>query len=180
MGVSHWSNCGHKTATWLTPARLTCLGNFAGRLWVNFCRQPAIDFCDFSEAYSAGSVQGEIRNDFLPTGGHQNFYPHMAWVYRTEFTHRRRRPVVCELSKPKSNCHGWIRQLQLVNGVLWLVAVVLNSAVVFGLLSYTRGDQLPVDVRALYASLSRTIWALGVAWFIVACHYGYGGIMRAM
>ncbi|GMT21935.1 hypothetical protein PFISCL1PPCAC_13232, partial [Pristionchus fissidentatus] len=77
---------------------------------------------------------------------------------------------------------GWLLQTQkrlrinwLVNIVGWVVASSLMLAVTLGLHNQTNGYAIPLFWRAMYSSLSRLAWGLGLAWIIVSSYYGYGG-----
>ncbi|XP_048774347.2 nose resistant to fluoxetine protein 6-like isoform X2 [Ostrea edulis] len=60
----------------------------------------------------------------------------------------------------------------------WIIALVCVSSVVFGTLEQNRGHKQSISVSALYNSLSKTTWSLGVAWIIFACNTGYGGFIN--
>ena len=57
----------------------------------------------------------------------------------------------------------------------WTVATVGNVSVVYGLYNMMNGHPVSVGVSAFYNAVSRTVWAIGVAWVIFACVTGHGG-----
>ncbi|XP_045482745.1 nose resistant to fluoxetine protein 6-like [Harmonia axyridis] len=62
-------------------------------------------------------------------------------------------------------------QLQLgkyQKAVLWTLFPLLNLWILFAL--YTR--QLSVEFSAVYMGISRTLWGVGMAWFLIACCTG--------
>ena len=66
--------------------------------------------------------------------------------------------------------------LQIVNIALWLVAAGLCLAVVYGPYSAESGGHNSTRAeRAVYNSMGRTAWSVGVAYVIIACHTGHGG-----
>ncbi|XP_062589905.1 nose resistant to fluoxetine protein 6-like [Saccostrea cucullata] len=60
----------------------------------------------------------------------------------------------------------------------WIIALVCVSSVVFGTTEQYRGHKSSTAVTALYNSLSKTTWSLGLAWIIFACSIGYGGFIN--
>ena len=66
--------------------------------------------------------------------------------------------------------------IQIVNITLWLVAAGLCLAVVYGPYSAESGGHNSTRAeRAVYNSMGRTAWSIGVAYVIIACHTGHGG-----
>ena len=65
--------------------------------------------------------------------------------------------------------------LQLVVALGWMLAAVGNLSVLYGLYHMVNGHPISLGVSAFYNSVSRTVWAVGVAWVIFACVTGHGG-----
>ncbi|TKR86541.1 hypothetical protein L596_011116 [Steinernema carpocapsae] len=63
----------------------------------------------------------------------------------------------------------------LLNYVLWFISFALMAAAVFSLYDWTTGTEWSLTARAVYSSLSKPAWGLGLSWIIFACFYGYGG-----
>ncbi|XP_047103519.1 nose resistant to fluoxetine protein 6-like [Schistocerca piceifrons] len=58
----------------------------------------------------------------------------------------------------------------------WLLGSTFNVITLFGL--YNRN--IPVTAAALYVALSRTAWALGISWIIIACCTNNAGIINSI
>lgn len=56
----------------------------------------------------------------------------------------------------------------------WIVGPLLLIIMIFG---PTKKELSPI-AAILYTSIGKTAWALGIAWFIVACATGRGGIVN--
>jgi peptidoglycan/LPS O-acetylase OafA/YrhL len=59
----------------------------------------------------------------------------------------------------------------------WAITAAVALAIVYGLQEYFPYEAAPpshIEV-ILYSSLTRVVWALVIAWVIIACQYGYGG-----
>ncbi|XP_022092075.1 nose resistant to fluoxetine protein 6-like isoform X2 [Acanthaster planci] len=56
----------------------------------------------------------------------------------------------------------------------WLAAAALAMSVVYGLYPSTKSP-MSRPASIVYASVSRFVWALSLAWVVYACKYGYGG-----
>ncbi|XP_003394659.2 nose resistant to fluoxetine protein 6 [Bombus terrestris] len=56
----------------------------------------------------------------------------------------------------------------------WSLAILCNCSILFGLTN----KNISLDLSVLYLALSRTGWALGIAWLVVACTTNNGGIMN--
>lgn len=56
----------------------------------------------------------------------------------------------------------------------WVVGPVLLISMIFG---PTKKELSPL-AAVLYTGLGKTAWSLGIAWFIVACATGRGGIVN--
>lgn len=62
---------------------------------------------------------------------------------------------------------------QLAVTVGWLISTACLLSLVYGLYEV---DLSPVT-GAAYSSLSHSAWALGLAWIVIACSTGHGGIV---
>merc|ERR1712142_563132 len=60
----------------------------------------------------------------------------------------------------------------------WILAAVIALASMYGLIDYP-DEPFSKGVSALYASLSRLSWSLALAWVVLACVTGYGGIINS-
>ncbi|XP_018372628.1 PREDICTED: LOW QUALITY PROTEIN: nose resistant to fluoxetine protein 6-like [Trachymyrmex cornetzi] len=56
----------------------------------------------------------------------------------------------------------------------WTLAAACNILVLFGL--YKR--QISLLSTAIYVALSRTVWAIGIAWIVIMCYTEHGGIVK--
>ena len=81
---------------------------------------------------------------------------------------------------------GWLFQKKktlkipiILQVIFWPVSIGLMATVLFGLYGYNKGTTtLTLFERAIYSSLSRPAWGLGLAWILIACYYGYGGFLN--
>ncbi|XP_064616908.1 nose resistant to fluoxetine protein 6-like [Liolophura sinensis] len=63
--------------------------------------------------------------------------------------------------------------------VIWLAATACGISVIYGMKGVNSNDvQLTNDVNALYNAISRTAWALALAWVVFACCTGHGGVVN--
>ncbi|XP_054710923.1 nose resistant to fluoxetine protein 6-like [Uloborus diversus] len=60
----------------------------------------------------------------------------------------------------------------------WCIAFFLNFSVLYGITNWNKGVEPLLWSRVLYAGFSRVAWALGVAWIILCCVTGHGGIIN--
>lgn len=60
----------------------------------------------------------------------------------------------------------------------WLAACLVNMAVVFGVYNWNAYEAPSTAVAVVYAAFSRTAWAVGIAWIVVACATGNGGFIN--
>ncbi|XP_018364834.1 PREDICTED: nose resistant to fluoxetine protein 6-like [Trachymyrmex cornetzi] len=58
----------------------------------------------------------------------------------------------------------------------WILGAACNILVLFGL--YNR--QISVLSTAIYVALSRTVWAIGIAWIVIMCCTEHGGIIKEL
>ncbi|GMR38670.1 hypothetical protein PMAYCL1PPCAC_08865, partial [Pristionchus mayeri] len=77
---------------------------------------------------------------------------------------------------------GWFLQTKktmkinpIINIICWVLGLSLMLCVVFGLHDQSNGFYIPVFWRAMYSSLSRIAFGVGLTWIIVSSYYGYGG-----
>lgn len=62
----------------------------------------------------------------------------------------------------------------------WLVVCVASAVILFSARNWNLGYKSSPWISALYASTSRTVWSICVAWVIIVCEYGYGGIVNSI
>ncbi|XP_035698599.1 nose resistant to fluoxetine protein 6-like [Branchiostoma floridae] len=63
----------------------------------------------------------------------------------------------------------------------WLVAAASAVAVLYPTHGQYLGATLhTLSANALYLTVHRTVWAMALAWVVVACHYGYGGVVNTI
>ncbi|KAL1506261.1 hypothetical protein ABEB36_005655 [Hypothenemus hampei] len=60
--------------------------------------------------------------------------------------------------------------------ILWVIFPLLNLWILFTL--YTR--QLSVEYSAFYMGVSRTLWGVGIAWFVIALNTGNAQLLRKL
>ena len=53
----------------------------------------------------------------------------------------------------------------------WSLAILCNCSILFGLTN----KNISLGLSVLYLTLSRTGWALGIAWLVIACTTNNGG-----
>ncbi|XP_075243252.1 O-acyltransferase like protein-like [Convolutriloba macropyga] len=80
-----------------------------------------------------------------------------------------------------SNCcpPGTFKMSKTVNCVLWFVSLALLAFVIYGLSGMLYGHFPSFALSALYNSVSRTVWGIGLAWIVFACMHGYGGMINS-
>ncbi|XP_072744955.1 nose resistant to fluoxetine protein 6-like [Anoplolepis gracilipes] len=71
----------------------------------------------------------------------------------------------------KTDCKAKMNKTVVAIG--WFVSLITMFSIIFGLNGVTFGPIL----SALYVALSHSGWALCVAWILIACVSGYGGIV---
>lgn len=59
-----------------------------------------------------------------------------------------------------------------------IVGWLMSSACLLSLLYGLYEAELSPIAAAAYSSLSHTAWAMGLAWIVIACTTGYGGIVK--
>jgi len=63
----------------------------------------------------------------------------------------------------------------------WLFSYICKLAVIYAVYPWNQGNSTPsITVSALYASTSRTIWSLTLAWDAIAAGLGYGGAISQL
>ncbi|KAK6631777.1 hypothetical protein RUM43_013841 [Polyplax serrata] len=72
----------------------------------------------------------------------------------------------------KTNCRIKMNRIVLVTG--WLLSVTAMLTLVYGLYE----AKLDLLTSSAYSSLSHSTWAMGLAWVVVACSTGHGGIVN--
>ncbi|XP_043578478.1 nose resistant to fluoxetine protein 6-like [Bombus pyrosoma] len=56
----------------------------------------------------------------------------------------------------------------------WILASLCNGTILFGL----DNKNIPLSLSILYLALSRTGWALGIAWVVIVCTTNHAGIVK--
>lgn len=74
----------------------------------------------------------------------------------------------------KTNCR--IKMSRWVVAIGWTLASACLLSLVYGLYE---ADLSPI-AGAAYSSLSHSAWALGLAWIVIACTTGYGGVANSI
>lgn len=69
-----------------------------------------------------------------------------------------------------------VRKLHQVLG--WCLACLGCCLVVYGTWEWNSGTLPGWAVAVAYASSCRTMWSMGIAWLVIVCAYGYGGIIN--
>ncbi|XP_054710343.1 nose resistant to fluoxetine protein 6-like [Uloborus diversus] len=65
-----------------------------------------------------------------------------------------------------------------VQVVGWCLAFVFCFSVLYGVVEWNRGVEPSFWEGMLYASLNRVAWTLGVAWMVLCCSTGHGGVIN--
>ncbi|XP_035225965.1 uncharacterized protein LOC118198408 [Stegodyphus dumicola] len=60
----------------------------------------------------------------------------------------------------------------------WTASTICCILVVYGTWNWNSGDLPDWEVSVAYATTSRTVWALGIAWLTIICYSGRGGIVN--
>ncbi|XP_042897471.1 nose resistant to fluoxetine protein 6-like [Parasteatoda tepidariorum] len=60
----------------------------------------------------------------------------------------------------------------------WSLAFISNFSVLYGVIDWNRGRDPYLWEGLMYASLNRVAWTYGVAWIIVCCATGHGGVIN--
>ncbi|GIX85767.1 nose resistant to fluoxetine protein 6 [Caerostris extrusa] len=61
----------------------------------------------------------------------------------------------------------------------WVAAFICSFSALYGVYEWNKGPDEPnYWIGLLYSSVNRSIWTLGVAWMIVCCATGQGGIVN--
>ncbi|XP_043578465.1 nose resistant to fluoxetine protein 6-like isoform X3 [Bombus pyrosoma] len=115
------------------------------------------------------------------TGYTLNYHPTLDEQYKT-LTYFYIRPW-CRIPPyliGMATCHlltKWNYKLHLSKGSLifgWTLAILCNCSILFGLAN----KNISLGLSVLYLALSRTSWALSIAWLVVACTTNNGGIVN--
>lgn len=62
----------------------------------------------------------------------------------------------------------------------WSATIAFSLSVLLGLFSYRHGETMEPALSALYAGAHRPAWALGIAWIVFSCTFGYGGAVNEL
>ncbi|OAD61800.1 Nose resistant to fluoxetine protein 6 [Eufriesea mexicana] len=71
----------------------------------------------------------------------------------------------------------WNYKLHLSKKMLitcWSLGVICNCSILFGIVN----KNISINTSMLYTSLSRTCWAFGISWLVIACCTNNGGIVN--
>ena len=71
----------------------------------------------------------------------------------------------------------WVRLSIYI--VLWMIAVASCVTIVFGQYQTWHGHPFSKSENVMYFMFSRTVYSIGIALVIYACHNGYGGIINS-
>ncbi|KHJ77108.1 hypothetical protein OESDEN_23272 [Oesophagostomum dentatum] len=63
---------------------------------------------------------------------------------------------------------------------MWIATFAVMTFTVFGLKDWISGHQWDLLPRALYSTFARQLWAFALAWIVIACYYGYGGVINTV
>uniref|UniRef100_A0A8D9EWU2 Nose resistant to fluoxetine protein 6 n=1 Tax=Cacopsylla melanoneura TaxID=428564 RepID=A0A8D9EWU2_9HEMI len=74
----------------------------------------------------------------------------------------------------KTNCTMKMNKLTVVTG--WFLSISMLSLMVFGVY----GTSLHPLIAAAYSALSHSLWALALAFIVIACSTGYGGFVNTL
>ncbi|GMS90757.1 hypothetical protein PENTCL1PPCAC_12932, partial [Pristionchus entomophagus] len=81
---------------------------------------------------------------------------------------------------------GWFLQSRkelkihpIVYLACWIISLSLMLTVLLGLHDQTNGTDIGIFWRAMYSSLSRPAWGIGLSAIVILCYYGYGGPINA-
>ncbi|XP_076053963.1 nose resistant to fluoxetine protein 6-like [Oratosquilla oratoria] len=84
--------------------------------------------------------------------------------------------ILFKYSQKKFSLKPW----QVVTG--WTVALFLATSSLFGMYSYSQvydAMEYGVMTQFFYGGFHRAVWALALAWVVVACHTGNGGVVNS-
>uniref|UniRef100_A0A0N5CHZ5 Acyl_transf_3 domain-containing protein n=1 Tax=Strongyloides papillosus TaxID=174720 RepID=A0A0N5CHZ5_STREA len=62
--------------------------------------------------------------------------------------------------------------------VLWIIALGALAGIVLPVANWSAGNYMNLSGRAFYSAFSKIVWSLGLSWVVIACYYGYGGIIN--
>lgn len=57
----------------------------------------------------------------------------------------------------------------------WIISLVCVTSVIYGTVEENRGHINSLTTDAVFNSLCKTVWGLGLGWIVFACNTGYGG-----
>lgn len=78
--------------------------------------------------------------------------------------------------KWRVRCKFWTRMC--FYSALWIIAAACCLTMVFGLYGTNNGYPFSKSENVMYYMFSRTIYSIGIALMIYACHNGFGGIVN--
>ncbi|CEF70535.1 Acyltransferase 3 domain-containing protein [Strongyloides ratti] len=62
--------------------------------------------------------------------------------------------------------------------ILWIITLGSLAGIVLPVAKWSGGEYMNLSGRAFYSAFSKIVWSLGLSWIIIACYYGYGGIIN--
>ncbi|GBN84687.1 Nose resistant to fluoxetine protein 6 [Araneus ventricosus] len=60
----------------------------------------------------------------------------------------------------------------------WIAAFICSFSTLYGVYNWNSGKEINFAAGILYASFHRTAWTMGIAWMIVCCATGQGGVIN--
>ncbi|XP_043199778.1 nose resistant to fluoxetine protein 6-like [Amphibalanus amphitrite] len=142
-----------------------------GQIWLMFLIALNVFVTGYVTAYNDLGPQDNGNNAtklryFMP---YCRYGAYLVGVYTGYFLHvRRRRPL--KLSLPA-----------VLAG--WTVSALTACCIVYGMYEYTTVPALAVPSRSvaiIYGSMNRPVWAMCLAWVVIACVHGYGGFINTL
>ncbi|XP_019618975.1 PREDICTED: nose resistant to fluoxetine protein 6-like [Branchiostoma belcheri] len=74
--------------------------------------------------------------------------------------------------------NGNRQTVRLLMAVGWLVAAASAVAVLYSPYGVYQGTAFKTEhEHVLYVTLHRTVWGMALGWVVLACYYGYGGVV---
>ncbi|XP_035683589.1 nose resistant to fluoxetine protein 6-like [Branchiostoma floridae] len=70
------------------------------------------------------------------------------------------------------------KTMMIVAPVGWAVATATALAVLYGLYGTYHGTVMTNSENAFYLSVHRAVWGMALGWMVLACFYGYGGLVN--
>ncbi|XP_043244571.1 uncharacterized protein LOC122393052 [Amphibalanus amphitrite] len=142
-----------------------------GQIWLMFLIALNVFVTGYVTAYNDLGPQDNGNNAtqlryFMP---YCRYGAYLVGVYTGYFLHVRRRWPL-ELSLPA-----------VLAG--WTVSALTACCIVYGMYEYSTVPALAVPSRSvaiIYGSMNRPVWAMCLAWVVIACVHGYGGFINTL